>query len=226
MNFSSMKQLVFFTLGLFLITASFAQIDSGKSYNGRQLIEGFYHNYQEYVNNTPFIPADLTVLPYRLSKKDTTIIAAEYRFGTTTTPLAGIWGFCDGKSVYVHYPRNDLNRLFYKLEQTGPYPYFTYIERKDLVLPAAAGVLSLANGVSSLDVANLAFTTAGFLAPTHSELFVVTPADQVKNAANRSFLRKLFSSQPGVLATYQSAREPISKKQLKELLSQFNNNLK
>jgi hypothetical protein len=204
-------KLLYLIVALLTITQSSAQGDTSKIYNAKHLKKGFYRSYDDYINNSPYIEADMLVKPRQFRKNDSSIIAVEYYFKNSKTQVPDIWGFCDGTSVYIHYPRNDLNLFSYKLAYLGPHPYFTFVEPKHfIVIPGVIGIIGV---------------VATALEPAPYFLFFLNAKKEVEGFGQRS-LKKTISSEPDLLKEYNQAKDSLTTEKIKDLLLRFNDRKK
>jgi len=112
-----------------LCLSSSGQTDTGRIYNASMLKTGFYQNYQEFISNSPSIDPHVEITYIRISKNDSTIIGASYKLEDSTALSKHIWGFCDGKDVYISFNPSLLGKHYWRLESLGPYPFFSYLEK-------------------------------------------------------------------------------------------------
>ncbi len=77
----------------------YCQSDSNKIFTAATLKKGIYKNYQEFVNNAPSMTDQFSVIPLMASKRNPTIIGAEYKLDDLFQSVHGVWGFCDGQYV-------------------------------------------------------------------------------------------------------------------------------
>ncbi len=111
-----------------------------KVYKAKMLAKGFYKNKEEFFNNAPSITRAFTVQEKTISdkKKAGGIMAVAYVLedgGVMSDDE--VWGFCDGKDVYVKCVKVLGN--YWKLDCIGPHPYFVFPLYQLLVsLPAQA----------------------------------------------------------------------------------------
>lgn len=99
----------------------------------KDLKKGIYKNFEEFKNNTPSITLDYEVL--RVYKDTGGILDKEETafFQLDVTKEEGkrigrVYGFCDGKNVYINELKPRLKRkvLFLKANFIGPYCVFEY----------------------------------------------------------------------------------------------------
>ena len=121
-----MKKLSILTLMLFTQFLN-AQISTTKIYNTTELKKGFYKSYQEYLNNSPSIFEDFKTTYFTVSNANKTIIQADYLLLDETQTTGKVWGFCDGKDVFVRYTTSLLGYgKFWKVGYNGVMPFFYY----------------------------------------------------------------------------------------------------
>jgi hypothetical protein len=113
----------------FLFLFSHGQTDTGRIYNRTVLRPGFYKDYREYIDNAPSItvPVDFTYIS--ISKNDSAIIGATYKTKDGSKITGHLWGFCDGKDVYIEYSPSLLSTRYWRLESLGPHPFFSYPDK-------------------------------------------------------------------------------------------------
>jgi hypothetical protein len=164
--------LLFFHLCSYLLTAQINTVAT--AINNTLLKKGFYKNYDEFITNSPSIIVDFNLKKTVLNKEDSTIICAEFEAVTKSTKLNNVWGFCDGKSVFVRYiPFKDKLR-YYRVEDFGKYSTFTFIKK--------------ASGFSSI------FEFLVYLvAPTKTVLLVIDENGKVKYP-DYAFMSKVLKS--------------------------------
>jgi len=135
-------------LAFFLVIVNVCcQTDTAKIYNCPQLKAGFYKNYDEFLNNAPSSTLKFQTILFSKNKVDSTIIGAEYKLIDPSATVNDVWGFCDGKTVFVKYSRSVFTKRFWKLEGLGPIPFFTYKEKD--IIAAGPGLLKLATIAAS-----------------------------------------------------------------------------
>ena len=108
---------------------AFTQTDTSKIYNARTLKKGFYKTYDDYINNSPAFNYDFTVDYNYLSKSDSTIISADYTIVSDSLRTGKVWGFCDGKNIFIRKSSGLLNGKFWRIEYIGKLPYYNYSEK-------------------------------------------------------------------------------------------------
>ena len=113
----------------FLFLFSFGQTDTAKIYNRAELKPGFYKDYQEYIDNSPSITVPVDITYIAISRNDSTIIGATYKTKDGSKIAGHLWGFCDGKDVYIEYSPSLFATKFWRLESLGPHPFFSYTEK-------------------------------------------------------------------------------------------------
>ncbi|MBC7934934.1 MAG: hypothetical protein H7Y86_06205 [Rhizobacter sp.] len=190
-----MKYIKILSLTLVLHTHCFAQTDSSSTIN-QPLKKGFYKTYQEYLDNNPSITADFTTELYRASKRDTTIIAGTYKLHSGTVKANKIWGFCDGKSVFIRY-KVLIGNNYWKAQVLGPHPYFLYKEK--MILAAGPPIMAIATAVTT------AALPAGF------EIMAVTGPGRPKYVW-KGTMKKILSDQPALLEAFKKEVKVISDK--------------
>jgi hypothetical protein len=131
-----MKSLLF--IGFILLTIIiYGQTDTNKIYNCAQLKKGFYKNYKEFINNSPSVIKNFTVVS--LSKKNDTIKTRfDYHLEDTLQNTSDIsiddsmprikhaWGFCDGHTVYADYSPSIFTKKFWKVIFIEKSVYYTF----------------------------------------------------------------------------------------------------
>jgi len=118
----------FKTLFIFITISLFYNNLRGQSNDSSTLIRGIYKSYNEFLTNSPSLKDAFDVKYYSKEKNDPTIISAEFILTDSSKSLNNVWGFCDGRDVFIRYPHNLLGkRHYWKLEHMGKRPFFTYI---------------------------------------------------------------------------------------------------
>ena len=74
-----MKQVFMVCIMVFFLNVLHAQTGSIPIVPDTLPVKGFYKNYQEYLSNNPSVRRDFSTVPFSVSKKDPTIIGAEYK---------------------------------------------------------------------------------------------------------------------------------------------------
>ena len=126
---------------------SFGQSDTSKIYNSTHLKRGFYRTYKEFESNSPSRTEDFIVTRFIKSETDTTVIGAKYTLVDSTKEVHHVWGFCDGKDVYVNLSESPFSKHYWKLLGLGPIPFFEYKVKKMLL--AGGPLMMLATGALS-----------------------------------------------------------------------------
>jgi len=106
-------------IAILFLNTSWCQIyntnlDTSKIYNCKVLKKGFYKSFNEYLNNAPSLILPFTNELICKSEKDSTIVAGIYtlidstkKIDTTDSEddtgdrIPHIWGYCDGKNVFI-----------------------------------------------------------------------------------------------------------------------------
>lgn len=93
--------------------------------DNKTLKKGLYKNYQEFIGNTPSLTDDFVTVPLYLNGSDTANpIAAVYLYSDTLKEAGPVWGFCNGKSVYINLSPSLPRSCYWKLISLGNYPFF------------------------------------------------------------------------------------------------------
>ena len=187
-----LRTLCFILITFFSITV-FAQNDMGEADDDRGVNKLMvYKTYEEYVKNTPSIIAEANLKYIRVSKKDTTIIAAKPKGSEN---LEGkIWGFSDGQNTFVKFMGSVIGHRFWKLQCGGLNPYVFYKQKT---------LLATGGGVTAL--ATLAATA---VVPSQYTLMVVMKSGKLK-AANKGNIKRVLSDSPEYLEELKKA-SPLS----------------
>lgn len=120
---------------------------------------GLYKNWDEFINNSPSMLNPFVVEPY-YSQMDTTRDASlqifKYRFTDSTVRNKRVFGFFDGKEMFISIEFNDdlfkeLRQKFYKVDRIGKFPFLTVRNKisslvsTDLLRGAVGALVSAAN---------------------------------------------------------------------------------
>ncbi len=116
-------------LSFFCSTMVCAQNSSNKIYNAKELKKGFYKSYDEYINNSPSVLKDFTVKPKTLRKSDSAIICVDFELANEDEKVGSIWGFCDGKDVFIKRSTGLNSNKYWRVEHIGIHPYYYYFEK-------------------------------------------------------------------------------------------------
>lgn len=187
-----MKNVIALVPVLFFL-AGFGQQDSSKIYLCTTLKKGFYLSYNEFMANAPSVTIPFDVIYYTRSNKDTTIMGASYKLTGEEKLSTEVWGFCDGKDVYIEYSHGFRQR-FWKLECLGPYPFFSSLQ-KNVV---AIGGLPMALVTTAITVSQ----------PAQLDCRVITPDAKYREPSAR-LLRKWMASDPELLADFKIVYERV-----------------
>jgi hypothetical protein len=193
-----MKFILFFSFFLLTLITQ-AQVYTTKIYNCSQLKKGFYKNYKEFINNSPSVIKDFTVIP--LSKKEDTIITRfDYRLKDTAQNTAETnaddslprikhcWGFCDGNTAYVDYSPSIFTKKFWKIIFIEKYP-FALLYHRDIV----------AGGPMPFQLVTVAVSAT---APMEYDIMMINEKGKFENP-DGPILLDIISSHPGLLKIYQ-----------------------
>jgi len=147
---ASMRKLLFVLIVIALPAAILAQADSAiatidtlpqKIYKSKALKKGFYRNQEEFFNNAPSVTRDFTVKEKTTIEKRKAggISAVVYVLADGEAAVEGeIWGFCDGKDVFV---KSHVGYGYsWKLDCIGQHPYY--------IFPLQRGVVDIITGAS------------------------------------------------------------------------------
>lgn len=118
--------LVVFTMFGFIVVA---QEDSSKIHNATSLNKGFYKTYEEYINNKPSITLDFAVIYKTCKKSDSAIISVNFELINSKEKVGNVWGFCDGKDVFIKRQTGLNSNKYWKIQQLGNYPLYYYFEK-------------------------------------------------------------------------------------------------
>lgn len=128
-----MRAIILFIFLSPAFTQLFAQTDTAAVNKDTVLVKGMYRTYKEYLANAPSLQPDFTTTLFTAGKNDTTVIAAEFTLINSPEMEEDIWGFCDGKNVYVALG-NFFTLHYWKLQCRGPNPFF-YQYKKTILVP-------------------------------------------------------------------------------------------
>jgi len=171
----------------FFCLFSFGQTDTARIYNCSVLKTGFYSNYQEFISNSPSISTHFEITYLRISKNDSTIIGASYKLSDGTKLPAHIWGFCDGKDVFINFSPSLIAKHFWRLESLGPYPFFSYLEKNVAAM-----------GPPLMAIATVALTASQ---PPMSKLRTIADNGKTR-AASIKRLKVWLEPEPDLLAAF------------------------
>ena len=215
------KYLYLIIIGNLFSAILFAQVDSNKIvttkiYNCKVLKKGFYKSYDEYLNNAPSIIKEFTNTLIYKSDKDSTTVGGQFELldsalqADTVYPeekykMPNIWGYCDGKDVFVKEGSFLTSKRYWKLQCLGKNPYI-YQGFKNLSPfgSAIAGDL----------------LTAPFLNPDHYEIMYINGKGKVE-APTPAKIKRLISSDLDLLKRYK-AESIIFYKTMEKYLRLFN----
>ena len=198
-----MKYTLLIILCLSFIFKTNAQEDSLYLAESSENVISVFKTYENYRSFTPSGTIKGTIKYLRISKKDTTVIAAKPSF---ETKAGKIWGFSDGRYVFVRYFGAALGPRFWRLQCTGPNPYLFYKEK-----------MLLATGPGLAPLITLAATTA---IPANIAVRVITKSGSVKET-NKKNLKRVFSDSPALLDSLKKV-SVFDKKKIIELLKIHN----
>lgn len=173
---------------------------------------GVYKTYEEYINNSPSVEAEFTVIPLQISKKNPLIAEADIDYQGKRPKK--IWGVSDGEYVYIRVTVGQLfKNHYFRLQCDGPAPYIYFIEKP----------VFIAGGMGLAVMATVAATSAT-LPPFVSVSIVrdhtnyMKPVLQATNNRVKSYLKEY----PDLLAAYE--KEPKHNKATKtKYLTDYNN---
>jgi len=122
-----------------------AQDKQSKIYNSTELKKGFYKSYEEYVNNNPSITYDFKTTYLTASGTNKTIIQADYTLIETDKKTGKVWGFCDGKDIFIRFTTGLVYGKFWKVGYNGIMPFFYYNQSQTHgFAPGLMGLVTLA----------------------------------------------------------------------------------
>jgi hypothetical protein len=150
------------------------------------LKKGFYRTYDEYLKNDPSIQPDFETQLLRASRRDTTIIAANYILKTKGEKPKKFWGFSDGENVFVRVPEL-LSSNYWKLQCPGPNPYLFYKSK-----------MIFAMGPPLMALATVALTAA---VPANLDVWVVTKSGKAKYGW-RKYIKDIVRRKPAVFEEF------------------------
>lgn len=183
-----------------------AQNESSKIYNSNQLHQGFYRTYQEYLNNAPSITPAVTVTYLIKSRRDSTITAAEYKLNDPSASMPAIWGFCDGRDVFIKHHLSIFKTRYAKAEYVGKNPFFLFWQKEVYAIGPPLLAVATAAGSSAM--------------PSVFYIMFINPQGKIRQAKYRT-LKKLFAADPELLKRFQSDNY-ISDRIMAKYLVEFN----
>jgi predicted SnoaL-like aldol condensation-catalyzing enzyme len=94
-------------------------------WQAKELKKGFYKSFTEFITNSPSITKKFVVK----ERTDADLLlthGSKYNYELIEGDIdnSEIYGFCDGKDVYINY---DHPKGYCKMEYIGPYTFFTYV---------------------------------------------------------------------------------------------------
>lgn len=101
-------------------------IDNSLNKSGFELKKRFYKNYREFLDNSPSIIREFTVVQKSSPREilESGVCAAHYKLGDNQEKVGSFWGFSDGNAVYFKFLLLDFK--YWKLDCIGPYSFFVY----------------------------------------------------------------------------------------------------
>jgi hypothetical protein len=169
-----------------LVNISFAQSESSKIYNTTAFKKGFYKSYEEYINNAPSIVYDFTVKVKTCRESDSAAICVDYTLVDDNQKTGSIWGFCDGKNVYIRLSTGLNSNKYWRVEHIGICPVFYYYEK------------GLGFGPGIMRVVTLA---AAALSDIDLELAIRDDKDKTHTVTER-YVEKLLEEYPDLLSQF------------------------
>ena len=123
-------------LFLFLICITFAfmsnaQTDTVKPITSKPLKKGFYRNYKEFLDNNPTKFCEFKYDSIYTDDSDYVFIGIQFRLNDTVLFIKHVWGYCDGKDIFVNHSVMNTISTYWKLEGNGHYPFY-YRKEKDI----------------------------------------------------------------------------------------------
>ncbi len=182
------------------------QNDTSKIYNSSQLRMGFYKTYEEYLNNAPSFTPDVTLVYLIKSRLDSTITAAEYKLKDPSAAMPEIWGFCDGRDVFIRHRVSPFKVRYAKAEYIGKNPFFLFWKKE--VYAIGPPLLALATAAGTAAIRPVFY------------LMFINPKGKITQA-KYSTLKKLFSVDPDLLKRFKSDNY-ISDRVMAKYLIEFN----
>ncbi len=201
-----MRKRILFILFTFSTIASLSQNDTTKIYNSSQLKKGFYKTYEEYLNNAPSLNPDVTITYFTRNKNDSNIISANYKLTDPHAKMPEIWGFCDGKDVFIQHQITMVKTRYPKAEYIGKYPFFIFWQKQIYAIGPPLLALATAAGTASMKAS--------------LDLMFVDQQGKIKEASYRN-LKKFFTSDPELLKRFKEDNY-ISNKIIAKYLIEFN----
>jgi hypothetical protein len=146
------------------------------------LKKGFYRTYDEYLRNDPSIQPDFEAQLLRASRRDTTIIAANFILKSKGERPTKFWGFSDGEHVFVRVPEI-LSSNYWKLQCPGPNPYLFY--KSKMIFAAGPPLMALATAAATA------------AAPANLDIFIVTKSGKAKYAWKK-YVKAIVKDKPAL----------------------------
>lgn len=167
-----------------------AQTDSLDAFDSSTVMNeiGIYKSYAEYVSGSPSSTVAAEVKLFRVSRKDTLVIAAKV---SGISELKKAWGFTNGTYTFVRFKHRLIGQRFWRLQCAGKNPYFYY--REKTIVAAGPGLVPLAT---------LALSAA---IPMQYILMLINKSGAVRPATIRQ-IKKLFADQPAILEKFKTTR--------------------
>jgi hypothetical protein len=163
------------------------------------LKKGFYRTYDEYLKNDPSIQPDFETQLLRASRRDTTIIAANFILKSKGDKPAKFWGFSDGVHVFVKVPEL-LGSNYWMLQCAGPNPYLFY--KTKMIFAAGPPLMALATAAATA------------AAPASLDVWEVTKSGKAKYAW-RKYVKAILQRKPEVLAEFKKTPMLTAEQQIK-----------
>ncbi len=190
--------------------SSFAQIDTIKIYNCKEYKKGFYKNYNEFITNSPSITYDFTITNLSKDTNDTLDTRVDYTLLDSSKHTGRVWGFCDGKDVYVKHNNTTVTSTFLKLH-IGRCSFFSYRDRSSSPVVLLPG-LGLVGAVVAAATAGGAIATAS--TPYSSRdysLCIITDEGKFIKGPHASDIKKSLSAQPELLKSFEEDARELEK---------------
>ncbi len=173
---------------------------------------GVYKTYEEYINNSPSVEAEFTLIPLQISKKNPLIAEADVDYKGKRPKK--IWGVSDGENVYIRVTVGQFfKNHYFRLQCDGPSPYI-YLVENTVFLPAGLGLVTMA----------VVGATSAALPPFVSLSIVRDHTNYMKPVimATGYLVKKYLKEYPDLLEAYVKEGKH-NKATLAKYLTQYNN---
>lgn len=190
--------------------SSFAQIDTNKIYNCKQFKKGFYKSYNEFITNSPSITYDFTLKHLSKHPNDTLDTRVDYTLLDSSKHTGHVWGFCDGRDVYIKYNTSTIASTFLKLN-VGRYPFFSFEDRSSSTVVLLPGFGLVGAAVTAATTANAISEASKPYSSKDYSLCLITDKGKLNKRPLISDLKKLVSTQPELLKSFEEETGQLKK---------------